>query len=112
MSECTPGPWKREHGIIVMSPFQKTPSGKRSLTICRTDNDHMAEQEQGANARLIASAPDLLEACQKLLILADEYESLHYGEYAGTSQCEEKDTEICQAMEQARHVITQAKGGA
>ena len=58
MSKHTPGPWTRQHGITVVSPFQKTPSGKRSLTICRTDNDHMGELEQGANARLIASAPD------------------------------------------------------
>ena len=62
----TPGPWVRESGILVLSAFEKTPNGSKRLTVCRTDNPHMGEQEQGANARLIAAAPELLRVAEKI----------------------------------------------
>lgn len=55
MSKRAPGPWRIENFYIISSPA----SG--SLTIAKV-NDH-----GDANARLIAAAPDLLEACKLAL---------------------------------------------
>ena len=69
----TPEPWERVHGIIVQSPFQKIPNGTRSLTICRTDNPRMGEQEEGANAKRIV---DCVNACAGMDDPAKEIASL------------------------------------
>ena len=62
----TQGNWTRESGIFVMSEAFKIGNGIQQLTICRTDNIHMPETEQGANARLIAAVPELLEALKQM----------------------------------------------
>lgn len=65
MSEHTPGPWsvepydKYQKDIIIIEPR------------CSVDNDDVDHEEAEANARLIAAAPDLLEALQAVVAIAD-----------------------------------------
>ena len=58
----TPGPWDldvRGYTFIVSGGI-----GYITRDVCRMDASTMAAFEQKANARLIAAAPDLLEALQ------------------------------------------------
>ena len=67
MNKHTPGKWIRESGILVVTDYKTDCEGTiKKLTICRTDNPYMGEQEQGANARLIAESPMLLEALREI----------------------------------------------
>ena len=56
MSEHTPGPWTatwagmEQPGVFIVKPYGKT------------------AVEESANARLIAAAPDLLEACKAVVM--------------------------------------------
>lgn len=64
----TPGPWHDEDGRIYTGKFQ----------VASTE---WARKEHRANARLIASAPSLLEACRKALAdLEDVYEQAELSE--------------------------------
>uniref|UniRef100_A0A6M3LQN8 Uncharacterized protein n=1 Tax=viral metagenome TaxID=1070528 RepID=A0A6M3LQN8_9ZZZZ len=68
MNKHTPGKWIRESGILVVTDYKTDCEGTiKKLTICRTDNPYMGEQEQGANARLIAESPMLLEALREIV---------------------------------------------
>jgi hypothetical protein len=92
----TPAPWKIE---------------KRSLTAINTENKHIAMvnysyrglesdvigEEHEANARLIASAPELLEALNHC---AEAMESIDYDE----------DSRIGRAIKQAYEAIAKAGG--
>jgi hypothetical protein len=65
----TPGPWRLEHGI-VSAPHglfitRDVQDGERY--VARMDGSTHAALETKANARLIASAPELLDAAIKLL---------------------------------------------
>ncbi len=69
MTEFTPGPWyleRRGAGSIVCASRARLREMSPGLTcldvVARTDWGHGEEDE--ANARLIASAPDLLHALQ------------------------------------------------
>lgn len=55
----TPGPWIAEGSEMNATVWVRGPDGKRVCSVkrCETDFD---------NARLIAAAPDLLEALQKI----------------------------------------------
>lgn len=84
MSKHTPGPWEwvgsnllyggqRGYDEILAARDDGKPYGMHSALI-----DHHWNQEQAiANARLIASAPDLLEALKALTHSLDEGELLH-----------------------------------
>lgn len=61
----TPGPWTLEdrgYKFVVSKP------GKGYITrdVCRMDASTMSAFDQDANARLIAAAPDLLEALRHI----------------------------------------------
>jgi hypothetical protein len=76
-SKATPGPWvvnRGEHSYIK-NPFYKgivaLVSSSPSLMVVNP-NDHCTSREEWeANARLIAAAPDLLEALKALVIDAN-----------------------------------------
>ena len=64
MSKHTPGPWKwwtTHEGAHRINPH------KGGLVIASCDTRNPFSEEQEANARLIAAAPDLLEALKETL---------------------------------------------
>ena len=83
MSKHTPGPWTTDEADHD-EPYQdiRIQAGKRG--ICRVWIDdapvHDYNAEQRANARLIAAAPDLLEALKALLNAESGYEWGGYSE--------------------------------
>ena len=83
MSKHTQGPWVFEYGSIY------TPTGKQVCRPC--DKKTQTYKNWEANARLIAAAPELLEACQALLT---------YHDYEGYAE----------AADKARAAIAKAKG--
>ena len=82
MSEHTPGPWKaRPGGAEVITAY--APEGVRAHGYgCGNDfiadlndgeyHEYYDRAEQEANARLIAAAPELLEALEELADLVDD----------------------------------------
>lgn len=67
MSAHTPGPWKLDGVMAMDSPLWivSIPGEQARIEIA----DYSSESE--ANARLIAAAPDLLEALEDMVFLAD-----------------------------------------
>ena len=98
----TPGPWVKDyngsvghikslwegHGFIN-EKYRKTPTVARYDVLSIT----ISKEEQEANARLIAAAPELLEA----LWVCAEHNALHFGECHNT-------------VIQARAAIAKARG--
>src|ERR1043166_1656060 len=75
-SAHTPGPWKAgPQGLFVVAP-------RNRICTLYGNRDSINEAEQEANARLIAAAPELLEACK----LA----SVYLSESGDESDCERK----------------------
>ena len=62
MSMHTEGPWETRNGMVFSS---RNKSGKTLAQVYGRTQD-----EEDANALLIAAAPDLLEACRLVLSLA------------------------------------------
>lgn len=78
MSAHTPGPWKiRATGgpsVHVTGPKEMAPGRKFTGPpgdVVAFVHDERGEREENPNARLIAAAPDLLEALEQLLWLAE-----------------------------------------
>lgn len=61
-SKHTPGPWTIAAGRYLLAI---TPAQTKQIAIFDSDDDW--EDEQQANARLIAAAPELLEALEECL---------------------------------------------
>ena len=105
MSEHTPGPWEREslpgeydtgiraHGENV--------SGYVAFLNTRWEHKQQ-QQEQEANARLIAAAPDLLEACKAL----PEFNVYN----ADAADFKDHAAEFISAMMLAQSAIARAEG--
>lgn len=75
MTEHTPGPWfiewaepKEFPGDVSINDAPQTHSDRNSIALVYADG----LGTERANARLIASAPDLLDALQELTDAADE----------------------------------------
>jgi len=80
MSKHTPGPWKwwtTHEGAHRINPH------KGGLVIASCDTRNPFSEEQEANARLIAAAPDLLEACKAALFEITDIE--RQGRHNGNS---------------------------
>ena len=101
MSEAkhTPGPWEAS-GNLVRSPMHQPEGLPRGVQIveCRDGYFLPHTEEAKANARLIAAAPELLEALERL---ADAYERLKPPGYP-----------LSDREKQARAAIAKATGGA
>lgn len=73
----TPGPWNlsESHSGADRSVFALSPKHQNPIWIARVYNGdgsiHTPAPIRDANARLIAAAPDLLEACEETLRLHD-----------------------------------------
>lgn len=90
MSAHTPKPWHIEeqwHGIAIKA-------GKR--TVARTSP--WSNQEEWANARLIAAAPELLESIEQL-------KSVWSWE-----RCDEADCDVCPVRDRVDAAIRDARG--
>lgn len=93
----TPGPWgydaeRRE----IFSDTDEHGCGWIALVLGNDSNERrLPPGEQAANANLIAAAPDLLAACEELLIYLGDWDDM--------------ENETCAA---ARKAIAKAKGGA
>ena len=82
MSKHTPGPW--ETGCR-RTQVEVRPEGW-NVPMCVADCHPLnyppdSEQERVANARLIAAAPELLEACKSALLLCDGANPAHEAVY-------------------------------
>lgn len=96
----TPGPWKA-FNASWSETFITAPGFDHA--ICCLDINHATEESQesdseqmAANARLIAAAPELLEALQEMLHIMEQHEQL--------SGCE------CSIGDEARSAIAKATG--
>ena len=78
-AEHTPGPWKIEHSTNGTFPYRIVKFGERNpIASCRGISGK--ESEDAANARLIAAAPNLLEACKTLVRRAETMTDGEWGE--------------------------------
>lgn len=70
MSKHTPGPWHRN--VKPATKYNTVWSG-RNKHVARVVVEGLDPEEVEANIRLIAAAPDLLEALQTLLVDGRDY---------------------------------------
>lgn len=63
-AQHTPGPWRAFQGEVDIVPFVASLHGSKE-SICECYSQH--DGSHHANARLIASAPELLEALERLV---------------------------------------------
>lgn len=105
----TPGPWETRVGfddetveVFAPNPEIKPPFKPTELAVVRLpygDDFDEDERERDANARLIAAAPQMLEALEKLLKLGD---FPYHGDEDGCV--------ICEVVTEARAAIAAATG--
>jgi len=95
MSEHTPGPWKPPRLTIDEKAwFVGDPTGNFDIAIINCEHSPAGSAE--ANARLIAAAPDLLEAC----LLSQKVEE----HLRSCKWCDRQTRDMCQdAIELAIH---------
>ena len=73
MSEYTKGPWE----VNVWSTGRRTIEPMREHPVYPIAEIHLQHNEaHKANARLIASSPELLEACKKALAFVEQLEEM------------------------------------
>ena len=79
MTEHTPGPWavRRRDSLVpshmIMAPGKDTPIATTRMT--GPDTDDYDESEEIANARLMAAAPDMEKALEKIVLEFEGYAS-------------------------------------
>ena len=70
MSKHTPGPWKHEPSLARSFEINQDTDGKWSAVASCEENNlgsrPVSLEEAGCNARLIAAAPELLDAAEEL----------------------------------------------
>ena len=67
MNKHTPGPWEPYQKLTRLKTWTIF-DGKDGFQICSLSNSEIDETQDEPNARLIAAAPELLEACKLLLV--------------------------------------------
>lgn len=96
----TPGPWRSAAGSII------TEDDTRCIAVIEDDGGYEApEAERDANAFLIAAAPELLAAAEKLLSTQEAYSD---AEFPGSTLLDALDI----AKSELRSAVTKAKGKA
>lgn len=79
-TQHTPGPWTaiEKFGVLgsvkggVIRKYTNGTSQDQLFMVCSVQDDNGGTEATNANARLIAAAPDLLEALQHLLVAHGE----------------------------------------
>jgi len=109
-----PGPWELDSAKDGDSTYQiihgQLPLGIKGdygYPVCDTMNRHfcISPDEDRANARLIAAAPDMLEALERICAEAESWHSVH-GHSRDSVQCDS----ICQLIPEMQRAIHLAKG--
>lgn len=102
----TPGPWKIATHLNEPCTIYVQLADGEEPGICTTDGSDFtpvdSEEEQEANARLLAAAPELLDALEAL---TDPEGHIYHGPNAAPGECPGE----CKAV---RAAIAKAKGGA
>ena len=62
----TPGPWKVNKKVKTSIEQEKAGQGMNIICECQDPDGERTTEEDKANARLIAAAPDMLEALKEL----------------------------------------------
>jgi hypothetical protein len=94
----TPGPWILSESDSAASSFGIADANGSSIASVGDGRHDGAPEESAANARLIAAAPDLLDACMTLAEVASD--SVELGDWP----------ELIKAIEQADAAIAKADG--
>lgn len=100
MSTATPGPWKVGRSIrsrLMGSDQVVEIQDQRDQMVALLYTDNRGGDEDGANARLLAAAPDLLAALKAVV-------SRHDGYQDGLGPC------VCEGHVAARAAIAKAEG--
>lgn len=105
-TKYTPGPWHLNMFIVCANVSSGTVSIETPIAdVCNTGAERWRDEEV-ANARLIAAAPELLEALQLIIGMAEDGYKLHIKN--GSHQ--EFLSEDRDALIKANQVIKKAKG--
>jgi len=94
----TPGPWDK-----IVHDDKCSRVGAKTLIAVVYSEAFKDRENQEANARLIAAAPDLLEALKKFEHAATSWHEFHHGTHI---ECDE----LCACIEPATHAIAKAEG--
>lgn len=89
----TPGPWELDQDE---QPFVYPAVGGRMIAACNMQQRGM--EENVANARLIAAAPELLAAAKRIL---------HHDEHCGAGDCDQ----WAEVIAQLRAAVLKGEGG-
>src|SRR6185437_2810097 len=126
MSNWRPGPWefdgctengkpstgenRRYHQIDARTTL--TPGSPH--TVCDTSNRHhyISPDEDAANARLIAAAPELYEALEGILKLVDEGQLVRDTSNDPNPDWAMRQIPFVSAFSKAHQALTKARGGA
>jgi len=97
----TPGPWEYQYSPYTSQDGQEIPAFEvhGEHKVCDT-NENRPSEEQEANARLIAAAPELFQTLLFFFNIMHDYQSSARKDY------------ITHAMATTRDVLEKAKGGA
>lgn len=76
MTEHTPGPWREGRDWYIIENGYGFAVGSAASV-------HIGKEQCRANARLMAAAPDLLEACRLALPVVEEVAATHAGSPMG-----------------------------
>ena len=73
----TPGPWDANRWRVCAEP-----NGKIEVICDTANNKETRNEENAANARLIAAAPELLAACENAMEIIDHRNNITFMELA------------------------------
>ncbi len=97
----TPGPWKEVGGRAVFGPDH--------IVICRCGNYSKSIMEDEANARLIAAAPDLLDALRNLLTNDSIAELIDAIRLKHPDTVDDQDARLINSADEALSAISNAE---
>jgi hypothetical protein len=105
----TPGPWVRRNIASARDIYiaEANDGGAPSVAIVPTRVSRLADEED-ANARLIAAAPDLLAALRRIVASDDAHATLHAPDDDDIARM----VEYAAAFDNARAAIAKATGEA
>jgi hypothetical protein len=99
MNKHTPGPWS-SRGRAIRGPHPKDPAGRARIVAKAIWDNGTYVDEAEANARLIAAAPELLEALEDLVCLAER----------AMRESESGEWMVDEELRDARDAIEKARG--